>query len=117
MRDMGSMEVMDTEIRIIIIMGQYPSTIPLKIQANMITITKMIMEIVRYLMMRIIIMMGGKEMIMAMVKMMISTGRIIMVLNWKQIVLIAIEEYKEKMEIIIVCRLDLLLVLLLVGLF
>ena len=40
-----------------------------------------------------------------------------MVLNWKQIVLIAIEEYKEKMEIIIVCRLDLLLVLLLVGLF
>ena len=56
-------------------------------------------------------------MIIVMTKMMISMGEIIMVLSWKQIVLIEIEEYKEKMEIIIVCRLDLLLVLLLVGLF
>ena len=46
--DKGGMEETDTEIRMIATMEQYPSTIPLKIQANMITITKMIMEIVRY---------------------------------------------------------------------
>ena len=56
--DKGGMEETDTEIRMIATMEQYPSTIPLKIQGNMITITKIIMKIVRYPMIMIIIMMS-----------------------------------------------------------